>query len=88
MCRSFLQSVCVLGYCIFPLNLASILCHFVAAKLFHTLTVLVAFAWAARGALCSCAGRSRCFAALRLPAPIASCCIVASVVSSFAACLT
>ena len=32
---SFFQSVCVLGYCIFPLNVASVLCFFVSHWLFR-----------------------------------------------------
>lgn len=43
---SFLQSVCVLGYSIAPLNLASILCHAWLNKYFHFAIVGVAFLWA------------------------------------------
>jgi len=45
---SFLQSVCVLGYCIAPLNLASILCLTWTNHVYRILIVLVAFLWAAR----------------------------------------
>jgi len=39
---SFFQSVCVLGYCIFPLDLAAIVCHFLPGGLsFVRLIVLV-----------------------------------------------
>ena len=48
---SFLQSVCVLGYCIAPLNLASILCHAWANKIYHFVLVMVAFVWATRASV-------------------------------------
>jgi len=44
---SFFQSVCVLGYCIFPLDLAAIACHFVPPSIaFVRLVILtVALHW-------------------------------------------
>jgi len=48
---SFLQSVCVLGYCIAPLNLASILCHAWSNKIYHFVLVMVAFVWATRASV-------------------------------------
>jgi len=46
---SFFQSVCVLGYCIFPLTLAAIVCFVVSefwnSLLFRGLVVLGAFVW-------------------------------------------
>lgn len=48
---SFLQSVCVLGYCLAPLNIASILCFAWANKYFHFVLVLVAFVWATRASV-------------------------------------
>lgn len=48
---SFFQSVCVLGYCIFPLNIASVLGHFWSNKVFRTIVVLLAFAWATRASV-------------------------------------
>ena len=48
---SFLQSVCVLGYCLAPLNVASILCHVWANKIFHFVVVLVAFGWSTRASV-------------------------------------
>jgi hypothetical protein len=48
---SFLQSVCVLGYCIFPMNLASLLCHAWDNKYFHFALVAVAFVWSTRASV-------------------------------------
>jgi len=48
---SFLQSVCVLGYCLAPMNVASILCHAWGNKIFHFTIVLVAFIWATRASV-------------------------------------
>jgi hypothetical protein len=46
---SFLQSVCVLGYCLAPLNVASILCHVWGNKIWKLVVVIVALLWATRG---------------------------------------
>lgn len=48
---SFLQSVCVLGYCLFPLNIASILCRFWSNKVFQAIVVLVSFVWSTRASV-------------------------------------
>jgi len=48
---SFLHCVCVLGYCLFPLNLASILCHFWGNKIFQGIVVAVAFLWSSRASV-------------------------------------
>jgi hypothetical protein len=47
--RSFFQSVCVLGYCICPLNIASIVCRLGLSKTMQAIVVAVAFIWACRG---------------------------------------
>jgi protein YIPF6 len=50
---SFFQSVCVLGYCVFPLTVASAVCLIVSA--FHApffvkaIIVVVGFLWSTRG---------------------------------------
>jgi protein YIPF6 len=52
---SFFQSVCVLGYCVFPLTVASAVCLIVSA--FHApffvkaIIVVVGFLWSTRGKL-------------------------------------
>eukprot|EP01071_Lankesteria_metandrocarpae_P003896 Lankesteria_metandrocarpae@DN3249_c0_g1_i2.p1 len=45
---SFFQSVCVLGYCIFPLDIAALICYFIPAKLalLKLFFILVAWYWA------------------------------------------
>merc|ERR1719324_311473 len=43
---SFFQSVCVLGYCIFPLVIAAFLCYWIKFKLFKVIFVSVGFTWA------------------------------------------
>jgi len=47
---SFFQSVCVLGYCIFPLVLASLLATAWSNSVWRTILVLTALVWATRGA--------------------------------------
>eukprot|EP00298_Acanthocystis_sp_HF-20_P000020 c10017_g1_i1.p1 GENE.c10017_g1_i1~~c10017_g1_i1.p1 ORF type:complete len:186 (+),score=33.37 c10017_g1_i1:51-608(+) len=42
---SFFQSVCVLGYCIFPLLVASFVCLFWSNIIFHLIVTLLAFGW-------------------------------------------
>ena len=49
--NSFLQSVCVLGYSVAPLNIASILCHAWSNKWFHFALVIVAFLWSTRASI-------------------------------------
>lgn len=48
---SFFQSICVLGYCIFPLVLASLLSLFLPSIVLRGVIVGVAFVWAAYGGL-------------------------------------
>jgi len=48
---SFLQSVCVLGYCIAPLNIASILCYFSSNHIYQFIVVSVSFVWAVRASV-------------------------------------
>ena len=54
--RSFFQSVCVLGYCVFPLNIATLVCMLtkvvVSHILFRAVIVGVGFLWSTRGTLC------------------------------------
>ena len=47
---SFFQSVCVLGYCIFPLVLAAFLCFLWSNSTWRTLLVCAALVWSTRGA--------------------------------------
>ncbi|ORY03115.1 Yip1-domain-containing protein [Basidiobolus meristosporus CBS 931.73] len=42
---SFFQSVCVLGYCVFPLDIAAILSYFIGWILIRLVFVVVAFCW-------------------------------------------
>ncbi len=52
-CRSFFQSVCVVGYCIFPITIAAILCFFVGrfvnSLIFRSVITAVTFAWSTFG---------------------------------------
>merc|ERR1711971_970776 len=48
---SFFQSVCVLGYCIFPLNLASIFCLIVHNQIARVIVVSVLFLWALKASV-------------------------------------
>jgi hypothetical protein len=48
---STLQSVCVLGYCLAPLNVASILCHAWGNPVYHLLLVALAFVWSTRASV-------------------------------------
>eukprot|EP00946_MAST-07B_sp_MAST-7B-sp1_P003558 g3558.t1 len=48
---SFFQSVCVLGYCIFPLNVASVLCFFVSHWLFRVVVGVFCYAWSTRASV-------------------------------------
>lgn len=53
---SFFQSVCVLGYCVFPLNIATLLCMVLKVVISHVLLrlliVTVGFLWSTRGTCC------------------------------------
>jgi len=42
---SFLQSVCVLGYCLCPLSIGSIVCRFWGNKIFQSIVVLICLIW-------------------------------------------
>ena len=46
---SFFQSVCVLGYCIFPLVVAAFVCILWTNTVFQIIVVTVAFVWSTRG---------------------------------------
>merc|ERR1712194_788965 len=48
---SFFQSVCVLGYCIFPLNIASFICLLGGPLLWRMLVVAVCFFWSTGASL-------------------------------------
>lgn len=48
---SFFQSVCVLGYCIFPLNLASIVCLVGGHIVWRVFVVAVCFFWSTGASL-------------------------------------
>ena len=45
---SFFQSVCLLGYCVFPLTIASIVSWIFSAFFFRLFLFLIAFAWSTR----------------------------------------
>ena len=48
---SFLQSVCVLGYCIAPLALASLITHIVSLWIVHWIAVAVALVWCCKASV-------------------------------------
>lgn len=48
---SFFQSVCVLGYCIFPLNIASIICLVGGHIIWRCIVVAVCFFWSTGASL-------------------------------------
>ena len=48
---SFFQSVCVLGYCIFPLNIASFVCLLGGPLVWRMLVVAVCFFWSTGASL-------------------------------------
>ena len=48
---SFLQSVCVLGYCLAPLNIASLLCRLIDSTLVCSIVTPVAFVWATKASV-------------------------------------
>ncbi|ETK90588.1 hypothetical protein, variant 4 [Phytophthora nicotianae] len=53
--RSFFQSVCVLGYCVFPLNIATLVCMLAKVVVSHILLrmiiVSVGFLWSTRASV-------------------------------------
>jgi len=48
---SFFQSVCVLGYCVFPIVVASFLCLAWGNHIYRGIIVALAFAWATRASV-------------------------------------
>ena len=48
---SFFQSVCVLGYCVFPLNLAAVLCYLWGNSVFRVLVVIGGCVWSSRASV-------------------------------------
>ena len=48
---SFFQSVCVLGYCIFPLNMASVLCLLWGNPWYRVIVGAISFLWATRASV-------------------------------------
>ena len=48
---SFFQSVCVLGYCVFPLVIASALSLFVRNSAVRTIAVVAAYLWSTRASV-------------------------------------
>ena len=48
---SFFQSVCVMGYCLFPLNIASVLCWAWGNVVWKTAVVVISLAWATRASV-------------------------------------
>jgi len=51
---SFFQSVCVLGYCIFPLNIASVICLIGGPIVWRVIVVAVCFFWSTSASLGTC----------------------------------
>jgi hypothetical protein len=51
---SFFQSVCVLGYCIFPLNIASVICLLGGPIVWRVIVVAVCFFWSTSASLGQC----------------------------------
>mmetsp|Transcript_7510 Transcript_7510/g.12757 ORF Transcript_7510/g.12757 Transcript_7510/m.12757 type:complete len:203 (+) Transcript_7510:94-702(+) len=48
---SFFQSVCVLGYCIFPLNIASLICLVGGHIIWRMIVVAICFLWSTTASL-------------------------------------
>ena len=48
---SFLQSVCVLGYCVAPLAVASLVTHVVSLPVVHWVAVAVALVWCCKASV-------------------------------------
>ena len=48
---SVFQSVCVIGYCVFPLVLGSIFCNFVRHSVYRAIVLIIALLWASRASV-------------------------------------
>ena len=48
---SFFQSVCVLGYCIFPMNITAVLCALWGNTVWKAIVVSLGFVWATRASV-------------------------------------
>ena len=48
---SFFQSVCVLGYCLFPMNITAVLCALWGNTVFKAIVVVLGFLWATRASV-------------------------------------
>ena len=48
-CRSFFQSVCVLGYCLFPLTVAALINRIFQSPFVRVPVIVVTYAWSALG---------------------------------------
>ena len=48
---SFFQSVCVLGYCIFPLNVAALICVAWTNVVFRAIVLSVGYLWSTRASV-------------------------------------
>ena len=51
LCRSFFQGLCVLGYCVAPLNIAALVSTFVHLIYVRAPVALAAWAWCVWGTL-------------------------------------
>jgi hypothetical protein len=51
MSRSFFQSVCVLGYCLFPLTIAAFINVFVHTPFVRLPVIVITYAWSSLGLL-------------------------------------
>lgn len=58
--RGFFQSVCILGYCVFPIMLAAFVCLIWANVIFRVCIVLVAIGWALTGTSLHCSPFRSC----------------------------
>ena len=47
--RSFFQSICILGYCIFPLTIVSLITIIIDYFIIDLILVIVAFVWSVYG---------------------------------------
>lgn len=66
---SFFQSVCVLGYCIFPLNIASVICILGGHIVWRVCVVAVCFFWSTGASLGACNPLASCRPSLSRQAP-------------------
>eukprot|EP00164_Ancoracysta_twista_P000218 GFYU01000315.1.p1 GENE.GFYU01000315.1~~GFYU01000315.1.p1 ORF type:complete len:204 (+),score=34.45 GFYU01000315.1:61-672(+) len=48
---SFFQSVCVLGYCLFPLNVGALLCLFWSNMVYHVVVVGICLIWSTKASV-------------------------------------